>query len=308
MDKLLLDENLRLSGGRGSAVCIGKFDGLHLGHMKLIERLLSYKEKGLETVLLSFDKSLLSFFGMDNPGMLTTDEEKEELLAQTGIDHYVIYPVNEESMGIDPGAFIEEILCKKLNAKAVVSGPDLSFGRGGKGDIALLREYSGRLGYEPVCIPKLCVTDKNKISQTVSSSYLRRLIQDGDVLQAAKVLGRPYSFCGVVQRGKELGRTLGFPTANMVPQKDKVVPAHGVYRSLVGYKGKKLSALTNIGMNPTVDGKCVMIESYIKDFDDDIYGEEICVYLQSYVRGEIKFDSVEVLKAQLEKDKRILDE
>ncbi len=308
MDKIILDERFKAAPGEGTAVCIGKFDGLHLGHMRLLEQLLAYREKGLKTVLLSFDKSLLSFFGMENPGLLTSDEEKEELLAGTGIDHYVIYPVNEASMGIDPRSFIEDVLCEKLNAKAVVSGPDLSFGRGGKGDITLLNEESKRLGYEPVCIPKLCIDDEDGVGQTVSSSYIRSLIQKGRLQQAAKVLGRYYGFRGQVQKGKELGRTLGFPTANMFPEENKVIPAHGVYLSYVEYKGKRHSALTNIGTNPTVNGKQVMIESYIKDFDDNIYGRDIKVFLRSYVRGEIRFDSVEALKAQLESDKRLLDE
>ncbi|MCD7837134.1 MAG: bifunctional riboflavin kinase/FMN adenylyltransferase, partial [Lachnospiraceae bacterium] len=190
------------------------------------------------------------------------------------------------------------VLANQMNAAFVAAGDDLSFGAGGSGDAVLLAEMGNRLGFEVKTINKVCVD-----GQEVSSSLIRRCVEMGDMPSAEKLLGIPYPIMGKVSRGARIGRTLGFPTANLVPERNKLLPPNGVYASEVIYRGRKYNAISNVGCKPTVmDGNIMGVETYLYDFDEEIYGEDIEVYLKEFKRPERKFESLDSLKAQVNSD------
>ena len=282
-----------------AAVSIGKFDGVHLGHRQIIKSLTAYKSGGLKAVVLGFERSPAAFFTGQPEGIISTHRQRERLLKMLGVDEYIIYPVTEESMGIDPEDFVRSVLVEKLHAKAVVAGEDCSFGKGGSGDMRLLMKLGDELGLDITEVKKL---RSAKYDCEISSSKIREFIQASDMEAAAELLGRPYSFEGTVIRGRQIGRTLGMPTANIYPEDGRLLPPFGVYVSKVRLSGRDHRAITNIGMNPTVGGKKVSVESYIFDFDRDIYEEEISVSLLRFLRPEKKFANLEELKEQIGTD------
>ena len=283
---------------KDTAVAMGKFDGLHLGHREILDEVLEKKSMGLAACVLTFDPSPAVFFGLSDGKELTTKEEKRAMLEAMGVDILVEFPMTKESASMDPEQFIRQILVDSMNTKWIVAGKDVSFGKKGAGDEALLRSLSEELGYQVTTIDKLRIEDKE-----ASSSYVRSLIEEGKMEEAHKFLGTPYKVAGTVEHGKKLGRKLGMPTVNLLPAETKLLPPKGVYLSLVTVQGRTYKAISNIGSKPTVsDVPVIGIESYLYDFDEQIYGEEIEVYLLSYKRSEMRFDSVDALKIQMEKD------
>lgn len=283
-----------------TAVAIGKFDGIHRGHRKLLEMVCNYKKQGIKTVIFTFDMTNASFFRGENAKVLTTNQEKEEYLADLGIDILVEYPVNAETASMEPEAFIKEILLKKINADYIIAGPDCSYGYQGRGDITLLKSMGEQLGFHTVVVEK--EFQENKV---ISSTYVREMVEQGDIEQAGKLLGRPYSVSGRVCHGRQLGRKLNMPTVNLLPEDNKLLPPFGVYMSEVIVGTERFDGITNIGMKPTVsDENRVGVETYLYDFDDDLYGEKIQVNLLHFSRPEQKFGSVEALKEKLKEDLR----
>lgn len=286
-----------------SAVALGKFDGVHAGHRKLLAELMAAKADGLRTVVFTFDPSPDVLFGKGGYKQLSTLEEKEYMLSELGTDVLIEYPLTRDSASIRPEAFIELFLVKSLNAKLVIAGPDLSFGAGGKGDFALLNAMRAEYGYETKEIDKMVFGGK-----AISSSRIRQMIEGGAMEEADACLGRPYSILGKVTEGKKLGRELGFPTANTEIAYEKVIPPYGVYFCEAVYEGKRYPALCNIGVRPTVEGTSLPnAETYIMSFDKEIYGEELLVELIHYHRPERKFDSADELKEQIGKDREELE-
>ena len=283
-----------------TAVSIGKFDGVHIGHRRLLDEIIEKKKDGLKALVFTFDPYPEVLFGRSD-GRLTTSEEKRLLLERMGIDILVEYPMDKETADTDPGIFLRDIVAGRLGASFVAAGPDLSFGAGGRGNIELLNEMSGGLGITVSEVEKVkCDVDGEE--KTVSSTLIRSLIEKSDMGNAEKLLGMPYLICGKVVHGNSLGRTLGFPTANIPISDDKIIPGYGVYAADVRIAEIGYKALVNIGVKPTIEGsdpETPSAECFIYDFDGDIYGEDIEVCLGNFIRPEMKFDSVDELKAQV---------
>ncbi len=281
-----------------SAVAIGKFDGIHIGHKVLLLHLMEQKKKGLKAVVFTFDPPANRFFGKGEEKELTPISEKRAYFEMLGMDILVEFPLNKDTASTPADVFIQEILVKQMNTSYIAAGTDLSFGAGGKGNSGLLCEMSKQLGYEVEIISKILYEDRE-----ISSSYVREAVERGDMKTAVLLLGRMYSIIGTVEGGKRLGRKLGMPTLNIYPEKDKLLPPCGVYYSLVNCRGKEYKAITNIGRRPTVnDNDAVSVETYLYDYEGDLYGEEVIVEFAEFKRAEKKFESVEALKAQMEKD------
>ncbi len=283
-----------------TAIAIGKFDGVHIGHRVLIDEIVKAHAKGLLSVVFTFNPAPEVFFGFQSDEQLMTAEEKRNVLEQMGVDVIVEYPMNPVTAALEPERFISDILVTRMNAGLIAAGPDLSFGAGGKGDFDLLKALSKQYGYETVKIDKVM-----RLGDTVSSTRIRDLILSGRMEESTELLGSPYTFRGVIRHGRQLGRTIGMPTANIVPEKGKLIPPFGVYFSKVVFEedGSEKYGISNIGVKPTVkDDTSVNIETYLYDTDGDLYGREIQVSLIHFKRPERKFADVEALKKAMHAD------
>ena len=281
-----------------TAIAIGKFDGIHEGHKKLLEKVVEKKKAGLKAVVFTFDIQAASFFGGADIKEITTKEEKRFIFEELGVDVLIEFPLNKETAATPPDVFIKDILVDKLSMKYICAGDDVSFGAMGKGDAKLLLSDSNRFGYEVEIIDKITYKDRE-----ISATYIREEINKGNMEEVTCLLGHPYSFDGEVKRGFQLGHKLGMPTLNLYPDERKILPPLGVYFSKVIYKGCEYKGITNIGMRPTVsDTERISVETYLYDFDMDMYGEKITTLLLKFKRPEMKFSDVAALKAQMEKD------
>ena len=286
-----------IKSSSSTALAIGKFDGVHLGHKKLLKVITGAREDGLLSCVFTFEPSPERLFKNETKQLSTREERRRELEA-LGVELLVEYPLDAQSASVDPAVFIEEYLCGRLKAALIAAGPDISYGAGGKGDMALLNSMKRTLGYETVFVDKLVIG-----GTAVSSSRIRDGVSGGRMEEAALLLGHPYTIRGTVVKGAALGRSIGFPTINLMPEEDKLLPPNGVYRSIVCIRGKSYKGLTNIGTKPTVSGSdTVSAETFIFDFDEDVYGEEALIGLTAFRRPEKRFGSVEELKAQLARD------
>lgn len=280
-----------------TAIAIGKFDGVHKGHRRLLEQIVKAEADGLTPCVFTFEPSPEKLFGMNAASILTRDE-KRRILEELGIGILVEYPLDRQTAAIDPAEFINEFLCKRLRAGMIAAGADLSFGAGGKGDFALLNAYRHELGYETVEVDKVHYKGK-----TISSSRIRSMIEEGLLEDAAACLGRTFSYSGVVERGARIGHSIGFPTINITPDADKVLPPRGVYESVVMLNGCAYKGMSNIGIKPTVkEDSRVNLETHLFDFNEEAYGEEVTVGLRRFIRPEKQFDGLDGLKAQLAED------
>ncbi len=284
-----------------TAAAIGKFDGFHRGHQKLLGQLRQQQEQGLKSVVFTFVPSPAAFFSSSPVKELSTIEEKRRIFEKAGVDYLIEYPFHQEIADMEPEVFVKEVLAGRLRAKCVVAGEDVSFGKKGAGNYHLLQELASNCGYQVILIEKVSYQDKE-----VSSTYVREEVRKGNMELAAQLLGTPYHVGGEIIHGRQLGRTIGMPTVNLLPPSEKLLPPKGVYYSYVvlhGGEENKLPAITNIGTKPTVDDRCMMgVETYIYNFDQDVYGEELEVYLLKFKRPEMCFDGVDALKRQMAKD------
>lgn len=281
-----------------SAVAIGKFDGIHRGHTELLKHILKQKEKGLLAVIFTFNPPASVFFGKSGEKELSPIEEKRKIFGEMGIDILVEFPLNKESAAILAEDFVEKILAGQMQAAYIAAGEDLSFGYQGKGNRELLESLSGRFGYETEIIRKV-----SEGGREISSSYVREEIEKGNMEKAARLLGRNYSISGLVETGKKLGRRLGMPTLNLYPGKDKLLPPRGVYYSRIVTEEGSYNGITNIGQKPTVsDARTISVETYLYDFQGNMYGKEVTAELLHFKRPERKFEDVEELKNQMEAD------
>ncbi|MDR1700006.1 MAG: adenylyltransferase/cytidyltransferase family protein, partial [Lachnoclostridium sp.] len=230
---------------QGSVICIGKFNGFHIGHQSLIRYAVKEAErKGYIPVMITFTSDASSSFERNE---IYDSEEKKQLAGELGIEHYKEYDFTEDFKKMSPEKFAEDILCKEYNAKMVVVGEDFRFGYKQSGNVELLDKLSKEFGFECVYLNKVKFDNK-----TVSSSNIRELISTGDIEMANLLLGRAFSYDGIVDKGNRVGRTLDMPTANLIPKKNKVLPPNGVYASHVIYNGTIYRSITNIGVRPTV--------------------------------------------------------
>lgn len=279
---------------KNTAVTLGKFDGMHIGHRQLITRVLDEKKQyGYETILFSFDTSK-----MTGGKSITTKNERNLLCDEYGIDHVIYYPVNQETMSIEPEEFIEKILVGKLNVKLVVTGEDFRFGKNRRGDIGMLFQYSEKYGYE-LSVQKSVTLEGVRASSTRIKEYL----QSGDVENAGKMLGYHYFILGDVERGQQIGRTIDARTANIIPGQDKMIPLSGVYKTAIYIDGIKYKSITNIGLCPTVrENGEITVETHIFDFDENVYGKSVKIEFEKFIRKEKKFSNIDELKNQIALD------
>jgi riboflavin kinase/FMN adenylyltransferase len=282
-----------------TVLTIGNFDGVHLGHYQIINKVKEIgKHYNLPTVLFTFSSHPMKYFG-DNILSIQNEKAKIECIRKAGIDNLVLIPFNDEIAHIPPELFIREILVHKLKSQFIVVGYDFKFGKKRKGDFELLNMLSSKLGYTPIKIDKLMID-----GETVSSTNIRKYILDGNIKQANKLLGRNFSLTGIVVKGDGIGKLLGFPTAN-IKTEGVIIPANGVYHTKVYINDRYYNSITSIGVRPTVNKTNELrVETHIFDFDMDIYDEELIVEFIDFIRKEAKFNSFDELKEQIQKDCR----
>jgi riboflavin kinase/FMN adenylyltransferase len=280
------------------SVCIGNFDGIHLAHRKVLEKTVEIAKKNKNSsAVITFNPHPLKFFSQDIK-LLITEQKKYQLIENTGIENLIVISFNENIAKMSPEFFVEEILVKKLNTKYLCVGYNFKFGYRNKGDIALLQLLSKKYQYELYVLDKILIE-----GILVSSTNIRKLILDGNIELANKLLGYFYCLEGIVTRGQNLGKLLGFPTANISIQ-NELVPKFGVYASRVKYNGKYYPSVTNIGIKPTIQKNGnIYIETHIINFNQNIYDSFIELELVSYIREEKKFDSLNALIDQMKIDK-----
>ena len=290
---------------KNPVLTIGTFDGVHIGHQKIIEKIKTEAKKiHGETVLFTFfPHPRLVINPNDNSlRMIQTLEEKKKVLESLGLDHLIIFPFTKEFSQVSAQDFIKNYLVDKLKLKVIVVGYDHRFGKGREGTIDLLRKYSKEYDYKVIEIPAQEIEEVN-----VSSTRIRNAILSGDIETANAFLSDSFKLSGKVIKGQQLGRTIGYPTANLeIVDALKVIPAIGIYVVKVFLEnGKSYRGMMSIGQNPTVtDSTSIKLEVNLFDFEGDLYGHQITVQFLKYMRGEVKFDSVEQLKKQLDEDKK----
>ncbi|RHX81577.1 bifunctional riboflavin kinase/FAD synthetase [Leptospira yasudae] len=280
-------------------VTLGNFDGIHLGHQALLDRVLQVsKQTGLSSCVVTYDPNPAIVLGK-NPEMksLMTFADKEEWIRRQGIDYLVVLPFNKELAEMSAETFLEDILLKQLKAKNIIIGFNHCFGKGRRGNYELLKEYSDKLKYsvekvDPVFLEEI----------KLSSSYVRTLVSEGNVKEAARCLNRSYSVSGTVVGGHKRGRQIGFPTANVQFNPDILIPGIGVYAGFTTVEGTAYPSMINIGRNPTFGENAVTLESNIFDFQKEIYDQTVRVTFTERIRDEVKFSGVESLIAQLKQD------
>lgn len=282
---------------KSCAIALGFFDGVHIAHRKIIKSAVRYaQQNNLRPVALSFDASPLEILSPGSVRYLTTKSEKEQIIASLGASAEFL-PLSTELLSMEPEDFIQKIPVDKYNIKYAVCGYNYHFGKGGRGDIEMLRQLGKRFGFAvEVCE---CETLHG---ESVSSSRIRGLIADGNISEANELLGRNFFITGTVCEGKKLGRTLGFPTANVFLRDMTVIPKNGVYKTLITVNDKTYTAITNTGVNPTLGGEKLRTETFIPRFEGDLYGKEIKIEFIDFIRPEKKFGSIEELKIQIAKD------
>lgn len=281
-----------------TVVTVGKFDGLHKGHQKILNVMVDLKLEGYQSVLFTFKRAPKEVLNKEKMEYILTQKEKEEFLENRGVDYYIEYPCDENVLNTPAEDFIKNILVEKIGAKVIVCGTDFRFGRNREGDIYLLKALQKQLGYEVIVLDKLQYGNAD-----ISSSRIREAALKGDILLVNELLGYNYTVIGEVVHGNKIGRTMGFPTANIVADDNKLLPPFGVYYTKVEIDGKYYKGITNVGKKPTISDKNpVNVETHILGYDGDLYGKILEVEFLKYVRPEMKFESVEVLEKQIKTD------
>ena len=282
----------------------GKFDGVHIGHQKIFSSVFRIsEEEGLRSAVLSFTMEKDSFFLQGRKDMLSTEDEHFTRLKNAGFHEVYLYPLTIEAARMSPEDFVRLILIEALKVKYLVVGTDCSFGYKGVGNVELLESLQEKYGFQLTVVDKVLTVNPAGEEVEVSSSYIRKALEEGRVEEAATLLGRPYSINGTVVHGKAIGKTLSFPTANILPKEGKLTPGEGVYYTRVMVEGEEYDAMTNIGRNPSISAENPLtIESHLLDFDRDIYGEKIRVSFVRRIREQKQFPNLEDLKAQLKTD------
>lgn len=284
-----------------TVVTIGKFDGRHKGHQKLLREMMKFREQsGYRLAVFTFDMTPLGVVLGKKQTVITTNQERRNNMEKMGVDYLVEYPFNQEAARMTPKDFVIKILVGQMHAKAVVAGPDCSFGHKGAGNAELLRALSAEYGYETVIIEK-----EQDDHRDISSTYVREELDLGNIEKANELLGEPYAIHGIVVHGNHIGGSiLGFPTANIQPPPEKHLPPFGVYVSRVLIENRYYAGVSNIGCKPTIEGKYpIGVETFIMGLEENIYGKNIEVQLLNFERPEQKFGSLEELKARIEQDK-----
>ena len=281
---------------KGSVVTIGNFDGVHLGHQKIIAQLKEHAEKlKVPSVVISFNPTPQNFFGADH-AVLSSYEEKDFFLSSLGINYHLVINFNKEFSNINAQTFIEEFLLRKLNIKHCLIGDDFRFGKNRVGDFSLLQENGVKHGF---AVEETATIEHNQIR--ISSTRIRECLQQNNLEETKKLLGRSYSISGKIVRGQQRGRTINFPTINILSNRSKS-PVSGVFAVKVKLSGQTYFGICNAGHKPTVDGREFLFETHIFDFEKDVYEQFAEIVFLKHIRPEKKFNSFEELKNQIEKD------
>jgi len=296
---LIIEDNFKTNLEYQTFIALGSFDGLHLGHMQLINKTVEFaKANNAKSMICTFKNHPLSVINKEIcPKLIMDNDTKIKLLEDTGIDIVNLANFDKDFMKITPEEFIRNMV-KCYNAKGIIVGFNYRFGYKNLGDVEMLKAYSTILGYKLYVCDAISVND-----EIVSSSKIRHLIAEGNIIKANELLGRPHSIIGKVITGKQLGRTIGFPTVNLNYNKEYILPKGGVYYTIIEHDNFFYKAITNIGYNPTVEGGKLSVETYILNFNKQIYGEVIKINFINRIRDEVKFNGIVELKQQLEKDK-----
>ncbi|MFZ5832159.1 MAG: bifunctional riboflavin kinase/FAD synthetase [Planctomycetota bacterium] len=283
---------------QGGAVSIGNFDGVHLGHAQIIERLVAQARRcGGPAVVFTFDPHPSRVLRPQQaPTPLSTAEQKAELLTNLGVDAVVAYPTDRALLDLEPEDFFEQIVVEKLGARAMVEGHDFFFGRARRGDSRLLEGLCAAAGITLEVVDALCASE-----EVVSSSRIRRLISDCRMEEASSLLTRPYRIAGVVERGAGRGRKLGYPTAN-IGQIATLLPGEGIYAGLAWTDGRAYPAAISLGGNPTFGEGALKVEVFLIGFSGDLYDRRLAVDFLTRLRDIVRFASVDELIAQMQRD------
>ncbi len=286
---------------QSTALTIGTFDGVHIGHRKILERLINdAKNSGLKATVLTFFPHPRMVLQKDSDlKLLNTVDEKAQILKEIGLDYLIVHPFTKEFSRLTATEFVRDLLVNELKAKKIIIGYDHRFGRNRNANITDLIAFGNTLGFE---VDEIEAQEVNDVS--VSSTKIRKALENGDIITANNYLGYNYMLTGQVKKGKGLGRKLSFPTANIsIKEPYKLIPKNGVYFVKSNLNGKLVYGMMNIGFNPTVDGSTKNIEVHFFDFTENLYDQSIQVRILERIRDEHKFSSIEALKEQLQKDK-----
>lgn len=287
-------KNLQLK--EDTVLSLGKFDGLHRGHGLLLDSVFEKKRLGLKAAVFTFDIPPNRVADKAQQ-VITTNEEKQQLLKERGIDYLVECPFTEEIMHMEAEQFIKE-MAQRLRAKWVIAGTDFRFGHNRRGDYHMLQKYADIYGYKVRVVQKM-----QHAGRDISSTYIREEIEKGNLELANELLGYPYFIQGTIIHGNQIGRTIGFPTINIQPPAEKLLPPFGVYASKIHLDGKCYNGITNIGRKPTIDGdNPAGAETYIYGFRENVYEKKAKVDILHFERPERKFAGIDELKAQIQKD------
>jgi len=283
-----------------STVAIGVFDGIHVGHQAIIkEAVADAHSHDRRAVVFTFDRHPAELLAPDRaPDYLATPEQRSQLIADLGVDDLVVAAFDRALAGLSPEEFVDHILHDKLGAKTIVVGVDFAFGRNRSGNVAYLEDAQRRYGYTLRPLKPVTVS-----GAPASSTRVRELLKSGAIDEAEQVLGHGYWLAGTVVEGQKLGRQLGYPTANLARTCRQVVPLDGIYAVWARLAdGKTVAGACSVGDRPTIEGAGRSIETYLLDFDEDLYGQPIEIRFVKRLRAEEKFDSLDALKAQMAKD------
>ncbi len=296
----LFQHTLAFTSEEDTVLAIGKFDGLHMGHKKLLDVVRREKEKGLKSAIFTFDMAPLDVITHHTTKLLTTNDEKHEIFEAIGIDYFIECPFVDEIRLLEPEDFIR-MMVEKMRVKVFVVGTDCRFAHDRKGNCEVLRSYADQYGYRVDVVQK-----KQYESRDISSTFVREEIEKGNIGKANMLLGYPYFVQGEVLGGNRIGHTIGFPTINQTVPTSKILPPYGVYVSQVNVDEKMYRSITNIGVKPTVSGEDICgVETHILGYSGDLYGRFLRVELLSYIRPERRFSSLDALKMQIGEDVNI---
>jgi riboflavin kinase / FMN adenylyltransferase len=281
---------------RGGIVALGNFDGFHAGHQAVVGRAITLaKAKGVAALVATFDPHPVRHFRPDTPPFrLTSLDQRERLFAQAGADAMIVFHFNAELAALSADEFVAQHL---VGVAGVVTGEDFTFGKGKSGNVKVLTELGARYGFFTEAVGAVGADD-----ETISSSRIRRALQAGDCGAATQLLTRPFSIEGMVQHGDKLGRTIGYPTAN-IDMGSYLRPRYGIYAVRVRLgDGRVINGAANLGIRPSFDPPKELLEAHLFDFDEPLYDQRIEVALHAFLRPEAKFDSLEALTAQMDQD------
>ncbi len=283
------------------ALTIGNFDGIHIGHKKILEKLKSAgQERGLKTALLTFEPHPAKIFGKDSQNRIYNLSEKVRILKLEGlIDFLFIIHFNKDLINLPADNFLRDILLKNINMKYILVGYDFCFGKDRKGNIKFLEDESKKLNFKFEQI-----SEQKFDNKTYSSSLVRKFIKNGQIKEVNNILARKFSISGLIIKGRGIARQIGYPTANIIPKKYQIYPKYGVYKVEISIEGEGfLPAILNFGLKPTItDENKAIFEIHIFNFNKDIYGKKVRVRFLHFIREERRFDDIEALKGQIKND------